>query len=185
MGTARWRKVDDTTWSTHGGNRISRSYSVLTVQNTSCAAICLPEAVDSRDTAAKRHAHTAGHPDEHRNPLPEDPRICWFTETRLGMEAASAKYARQRHIDAGAITQDVIAMLYTPRARITVVATPRSRRAAPSCRGGVSSLLRLAQAAAPRLPSTHALGDWVSRAMSVSSPMAARAEFRPSQYEAR
>ena len=41
----------------------------------------------------------------------------------------------------------------------------RSRRlprptAAPSCRGGASSLLRLAQPAAPRLPSATTCGDW-------------------------
>jgi hypothetical protein len=39
------------------------------------------------------------------------------------------------------------------------------RRAAPSCRGGASSLLRLTQpGAASRLPSTLDLGGWISRA---------------------
>jgi hypothetical protein len=38
------------------------------------------------------------------------------------------------------------------------------RKAAPSCRGGASSLLRLSQPAAGRLPSTTDIGGWISRA---------------------
>lgn len=43
-------------------------------------------------------------------------------------------------------------------------AAPRqARRAAPSCRGGASSLLRLAQPAAPRFPSSLDIEAWISR----------------------
>lgn len=37
------------------------------------------------------------------------------------------------------------------------------RPAAPRCRGGASSLLRLSSAAASRWPSATALSDWVAR----------------------
>jgi hypothetical protein len=43
-------------------------------------------------------------------------------------------------------------------------ATRRSRPAGPHCRGGASSLLRLANPAAPRLPKGSELSDWVTRA---------------------
>lgn len=43
----------------------------------------------------------------------------------------------------------------------------RLRPASPHCRGGASSLLRLANPAAGRLPSGAALGDWVGRAVQV------------------
>ena len=74
-------------------------------------------------------------------------------------------------------------MPYTNRPRIVAAASLRARRAAPSCRGGASSLLRLAQPAAPRLPSTHDLGDWIQRALSVLTPMSAPS-FAPSDFNA-
>ena len=46
----------------------------------------------------------------------------------------------------------------------TPPATRRNRPAGPHCRGGASSLLRLAQPAAPRLPKGSELSDWVTRA---------------------
>jgi hypothetical protein len=74
-------------------------------------------------------------------------------------------------------------MLYTlrPRANANIAVLPRVRRA-PRCRGGASSLLRLAQPAAPRLPSSQILGDWVERAMNVllpPKPGYAPSEFNP------
>jgi len=48
--------------------------------------------------------------------------------------------------------------------RLRYSAAPRqTRRAAPSCRGGASSLLRLAQPAAPRFPSSLDIESWISR----------------------
>jgi hypothetical protein len=47
----------------------------------------------------------------------------------------------------------------------------RGRPANPSCRGGASSMLRLAQTASPRLPSAPALTDWMSHAASVLLPV--------------
>ena len=46
----------------------------------------------------------------------------------------------------------------------TAPATRRNRPAGPHCRGGASSLLRLANPAAPRLPKSADLSDWISRA---------------------
>lgn len=40
----------------------------------------------------------------------------------------------------------------------------RLRPAGPHCRGGASSLLRLSNPAAPRLPKGSDLSDWVTRA---------------------
>lgn len=63
-------------------------------------------------------------------------------------------------------------------------ATRRMRPAGPHCRGGASSLLRLANPATPRLPKAPALSDWVARAASVlgvggeSRPAFAASEFR-------
>ena len=63
-------------------------------------------------------------------------------------------------------------------------ATRRMRPAGPHCRGGASSLLRLANPATPRLPKAPALSDWVARAASVlgvateSRPVFAASEFR-------
>jgi len=72
-------------------------------------------------------------------------------------------------------------MLSSPRTRSVSTPAPRSRRVAPSCRGGASSLLRLAQPAAPRLPSTQELGEWVSGAIGALSP---RPQFAPSEFNA-
>ena len=47
----------------------------------------------------------------------------------------------------------------------------RSRPTTPSCRGGASSVLRLPQASAQRLPSAPALSDWMSHAASVLMPV--------------
>ena len=47
-------------------------------------------------------------------------------------------------------------------------ATPRRNRpAGPHCRGGASSLLRLANPASPRLPKAPDLSGWISRAASM------------------
>jgi hypothetical protein len=43
-------------------------------------------------------------------------------------------------------------------------ATRLKRLAQPRCRGGASSLLRLAQPVTPRLPAPLAVADWMSRA---------------------
>jgi hypothetical protein len=54
------------------------------------------------------------------------------------------------------------------------VAAPASRRtrpANPRCRGGASSVLRLTQPAARRLPTTLDLTDWMSHAASVLLPV--------------
>lgn len=61
----------------------------------------------------------------------------------------------------------------------------RLRPAAPSCRGGASSMLRLAQPTAPRQSS---LSSFLSRAASVIAPPAAQSlavrhsEFAPSRW---
>jgi hypothetical protein len=56
-----------------------------------------------------------------------------------------------------------------------------ARRAAPSCRGGASSLLRLAQTSAPRLPSATDLGGWLSRAAGALK-LPAVPSFAPSEF---
>ena len=51
------------------------------------------------------------------------------------------------------------------KSRLRTAPAPRQpRRAAPSCRGGASSLLRLSQPGASSLPSTLDIGGWISRA---------------------
>ena len=73
-------------------------------------------------------------------------------------------------------------MSLTPRLR--PAAGPRqSRRAAPSCRGGASSLLRLSQPSAPRLPSSSDIIGWVSRAASALH-LPATPQFAPSEFTA-
>ena len=74
-------------------------------------------------------------------------------------------------------------MLSSSRSRSVSTPVARSRRVAPSCRGGASSLLRLAQPAAPRLPSTQELGEWVSRAIGALTPLPRR-PFAPSEFNA-
>jgi len=51
------------------------------------------------------------------------------------------------------------------------VSPRRVRPAHPSCRGGASSVLRLAAPAAQRLPTTLNLSDWMSHAASVLMPV--------------
>ena len=46
----------------------------------------------------------------------------------------------------------------------TAPATRRNRPAGPHCRGGASSLLRLANPTTPRLPKVPDLSGWISRA---------------------
>ena len=46
----------------------------------------------------------------------------------------------------------------------TAVATRRSRPAGPHCRGGASSVLRLANPTAPRSAKAPDLSGWISRA---------------------
>jgi hypothetical protein len=56
----------------------------------------------------------------------------------------------------------------------TPVTNPAPRRALrvnPSCRGGASSVLRLTQPIAQRLPTTLDLTDWMSHAASVLMPV--------------
>ena len=61
----------------------------------------------------------------------------------------------------------------------------RGRPAGPRCRGGVSSLLRLTQPEARRLPGTADLAEWASRAAAVLMPVTglhnsfAASEFGP------
>ena len=58
--------------------------------------------------------------------------------------------------------KDIVAM---PLTRQPISAPAKlTRPARPHCRGGASSLLRLAQPAAPRLPAPLDLTDWLSRA---------------------
>ena len=56
------------------------------------------------------------------------------------------------------------------------LAPRRPRPVTPCCRGGASSVLRLTQPAAPRLPTPLDLSDWMSRAapelMPVTGPHA-------------
>ena len=59
-----------------------------------------------------------------------------------------------------------------PLTRTVKSVTPRRLRPAnPSCRGGVSSVLRLTQPTATRLPTSLALSDWMSHAASVLMPV--------------
>lgn len=57
--------------------------------------------------------------------------------------------------------------------------TPAPRKCRPSgprCRAGASSLLRLTQPTAARLPTAFDLGGWVSRAAGMLGAMAPRGE---------
>lgn len=59
-----------------------------------------------------------------------------------------------------------------PLIRTVKSVTPRRVRPAnPSCRGGASSVLRLAQPTASRLPTALDLSDWMSHAASVLLPV--------------
>ena len=57
------------------------------------------------------------------------------------------------------------------KAHSTVHSSRRIRPANPSCRGGASSVLRLTQPDAKRLPTALDLSDWMSRAASVLMPV--------------
>ena len=59
-----------------------------------------------------------------------------------------------------------------PLTRTLKSVTPRRLRPVnPSCRGGASSVLRLTQPTATRLPTTLDLSDWMSHAASVLMPV--------------
>jgi len=68
-------------------------------------------------------------------------------------------------------SKDVVAMPLNRSARTAPSTSRRLRPATPRCRGGASSLLRLAQPGAQRLPNTLDLSDWASRAASVLLPV--------------
>ena len=53
----------------------------------------------------------------------------------------------------------------------STLAPRRLRPANPSCRGGASSVLRLTQSTAQRLPSGPDLSEWISHAASVLMPV--------------
>ncbi|MEQ1686057.1 MAG: hypothetical protein ABL916_20615 [Burkholderiaceae bacterium] len=53
----------------------------------------------------------------------------------------------------------------------TTALSRRARPTGPSCRSGASSLLRLAQPTAARLPTAMDLSGWVGRAASVFLPV--------------
>ncbi|MCW5665063.1 MAG: hypothetical protein KIT35_14635 [Piscinibacter sp.] len=73
---------------------------------------------------------------------------------------------RQRHGTPIALAwptdQDVVETM--PLSRSTPAPVRRLRPAGPHCRGGASSLLRLAQPATPRLPKAPDLSGWISKA---------------------
>jgi hypothetical protein len=63
-----------------------------------------------------------------------------------------------------------------PSIRTTTPAAAKpNRRISPNCRGGASSLLRLAQPSTPRLPAALDLSAWVSRAADAFGRSAAAA----------
>ena len=66
----------------------------------------------------------------------------------------------------------------SPKSIFGLAAAGRMRPAGPHCRGGASSVLRLAQPLAPRLPNALDLAGWASRAgdvlMQVTGPLAPR-----------
>lgn len=77
--------------------------------------------------------------------------------------------------------KDVVAMPLT-RTK-TLAPARRARPAGPSCRSGVSSLLRLTQPAAARLPQAGDLSGWLGRAASVFLPVTGPlAAFVPSEF---
>jgi hypothetical protein len=84
----------------------------------------------------------------------------------LKLTAPETPCHKQRRVEH---TKDVVAM---PLNRtVKSVAARRVRPANPSCRGGASSVLRLTQPVASRLPSTFELSDWMSHAASVLMPV--------------
>jgi hypothetical protein len=59
----------------------------------------------------------------------------------------------------------------------------QARRAAPSCRGGASSVLRLAQPVATRFPSSLDIDGWASRAANALR-LPTMPTFAPSEFTA-
>lgn len=84
--------------------------------------------------------------------------------------------------------KDVVAMSLI-HLRNSSVLFSRVRPAGPRCRGGASSLLRLAQPTERRLPTPGELGSWMSRAagalMPVTGPLAMDAGHDPSGWGTR
>jgi len=71
-------------------------------------------------------------------------------------------------------------MSFAPRSRFAKPA-PFSRRTSPRCRGGASSMLRLAQPEVSRLPSRIDVVGWVRRAGEALS-LAAAPAVAPSEF---
>ena len=66
--------------------------------------------------------------------------------------------------------KDVVAMPITSRLRAAASSPRHPRRATPSGRSGLSSVLRLAQPAASRLPQALDLSGWMRRAAQALVP---------------
>ena len=60
----------------------------------------------------------------------------------------------------------------------------RKRATAPSCRGGASSVLRLARSGAMRLPTAQDLSGWVDRAAALLAASGVPSGFRTSEFGA-
>ena len=90
---------------------------------------------------------------------------------RLRYEDHSCREASHPTSLADKHRKDVVAMPLSRSAKTSPLAPKRARPANPRCRGGASSVLRLAQPAAQRLPTTLDLSDWMSRAASVLMPV--------------
>jgi hypothetical protein len=73
------------------------------------------------------------------------------------------------------IQEDVVDIMPLTRSPATP-ATRRLRPSGPHCRGGASSMLRLANPASPRLPKAPDLSGWVMRAAGM---LGIGAEARP------
>lgn len=91
------------------------------------------------------------------------------SDRRHGTEVAlpKAQHPDRAHTKAApdrAHPEDVVVTTMPLIRSQTAAATRRNRPAGPHCRGGASSLLRLANPAAPRLPKGADLSGWVSRA---------------------
>lgn len=70
------------------------------------------------------------------------------------------------------------AALQSPNAGALRGTTGRVRKSAPSCRGGVSSLLRLGHALSSSFPTASSLSQWVQRAAGLLLPNASPATTR-------
>jgi hypothetical protein len=80
--------------------------------------------------------------------------------------------------------RDVVALtMPLNRSQAASFAKGRQRPTGPHCRGGASSLLRLANPAAARLPKATDLSDWISRAAGLLGATAsARPAFAASEF---